>query len=334
MEAADQFSIRVPQSLDDWEAQRFEARSALWNLLGDVPSLFTPQPAVTSIERRDGYTLECFEFDNGAGATVYGYLLIPAEIRGAAPAILYQHTHGHRYERGKDELFRDAPMGTAPGQALVEAGYVVAAVDAYAFGQRQYHGPTRDLKSGDETELTLFKKFLWEGKSLWGMILRDDLLTLNYLLTRPEVDPARVGTTGMSMGGSRATWLAALDNRIAAVIPVAQMTRYRDFAKRGDYNLHSVYYYLSGVLKSGLDMEVITSLTAPRPQRILIGDRDPLSPIEGVYTIDTFARRVYELYGAVDRFQMIVYEGVGHAYTPEMFRAVLDGFGAYLWTEI
>ncbi len=222
-------------------------------------------------------------------------------------------------------------MGTAPGPALVKAGYAVVAIDAYAFGPRQFHGPTRGMKSGAETELTLFKKFLWEGKSLWGMILRDDLLALNYLLSRPEaVDSARIGATGMSMGGSRATWQAALDERIAAVIPVAQMTRYHDFANHGDFNLHSIYYYLPGVFKSGLDMEVITSLTAPRPQRILIGDQDPLSPMTGVKMIETFTRKVYELYRAADRFQVNVYEGVGHTYSPEMFRAMLDGFNTYL----
>jgi dienelactone hydrolase len=58
----------------------------------------------------------------------------------------------------------------------------------------------------------LFKQFLWEGATLWGMMVRDDILALNYLLSRPEVDPAQVGTTGMSMGATRAWWLAALDD--------------------------------------------------------------------------------------------------------------------------
>jgi dienelactone hydrolase len=162
------------------------------------------------------------------------------------------------------------------------------------------------------------------------MLLRDDLLVLNYLLTRPEVDPTRVGTTGMSMGGSRATWLAALDERIKVVIPVAQMTRYHDFAERGDYSLHGIYYYVPGILRSDLDMEMIVSLTAPRPQLILIGDSDPLSPIEGVYKIASFAQQVYSLYNASDRFHVSIYEGLGHSYSREMFQAMLDGFRTYL----
>jgi dienelactone hydrolase len=329
MEAAGSHAIHVPKDIHDWEAQRQEARLTLGKLLGDLPPLFTPQPTITAVEQHDGFTLERFEFDNGANAVVYGLLLIPAANR-PMPAILYNHAHGGNYARGKDELFQDDPIGTGRGSALAQAGYVVIAVDAYAFGQRQSQAPNPHISTGSETEQAWFKKFLWEGKSLWGMMLRDDLLALNYLLTRPEVDAARVGTTGMSLGGSRATWLAALDERIAAVIPVAQMTRYRDFAERGDFNLHSIYYYVPGVFQSGLDMEVIVSLSAPRPQTILIGDSDPLSPIEGVDKIAAFARQVYGLYHASDQLQVIVYGGIGHTYTPAMFRAMLDGFRAGL----
>jgi dienelactone hydrolase len=322
--------LALPHTLAEWERQRIKARATLWTLLGDLPPLFTPEATVSRIEHREGFILEHFTFDNGADATVYGYLLIPDGITASAPAILYHHAHGHHYQRGKEELFRDAPMGTPPGKVLVESGYIVAAIDAYAFGQREFHGPTADLKSGAETELALSKKFLWQGTSMWGMMVRDDLLALNYLLSRPEVNPARVGTTGMSLGGSRATWLTALDERLAAVIPVAQMTRYEDFARSGNFNLHSIYYYVPGMLKSGLDMEIITSLTAPRPQRILIGDQDPLSPVEGVRTIDRFTHTVYELYGSADRYEMVIYEGQAHTYSPQMFEAMLEGFKSYL----
>lgn len=324
MESIVENSIQLPRTIHEWEAQRIKAKTALWKLLGDLPALFTPQPKVIAVEQRDGFTLEHFEFDNGADSTVYGYFLIPETIRGPAPAILYHHAHGGKYSRGKDELFQDDPLGMVRGAALVRAGYIVIAVDSYAFGERQQQGPVGNLNTGSETEQAWFKKFLWEGKSLWGMMVRDDLLALDYLLSRPEVDPTRIGTTGMSMGGSRSTWLAALDERAAAVIPVAQMTRYADFARRGDYNLHSIYYYLPGVFQSGLDMEVIVSLAAPRRQIILIGDSDPLSPIEGVHKIGTFAGHIYGLYHAPDQFQLIVYQGAGHIYTSEMFRTMLN----------
>ena len=80
------------------------------------------------------------------------------------------------------------------------------------------------------TELSLFKHFLWQGRTLWGMMIHDDLSALAYLCSRPEVDDGRIGATGMSLGASRSTWVAALDESVKAVAPVSQMTRYRDFA--------------------------------------------------------------------------------------------------------
>lgn len=210
------------------------------------------------------------------------------------------------------------------------AGFVVLAVDAYAFGERQTQGPAGAAEMGADTELSLVKKFLWEGRTLFGMMIHDDLLALNYLLSRPEVDSTRIGATGMSLGGSRSTWLAALDERIRVVIPIAQMTRYQSYDRQGRYGGHGVYYYLPGMLKSGIDMEHLVALAAPRPQLILIGDSDPLSPIDGVRAIENFVKPIYERYGAGDVFQTIVYPGVKHEFTSAMFHAMLHWFQQHL----
>lgn len=316
--------IRLPATADEWHETSRQTRVALWRLLGDLPAPRTPQAQIVSRESRDGYTLEKIVFPNLLGDTVYGYMLVPGTGSGPFPAVLYQHAHGGDYERGKDELFHPGTIGRPPGEALVRQGYAVLAIDAYAFGERQRQGPAGERETGRETEWSLFKHFLWQGKNLWGMMVHDDLLALEYLLTRPEVDASRVGVTGMSMGGSRATWLAALDERVRVVIPVCQMTRYADLAAHGDYACHSFYYYVPGILGHGLDMELIASLAAPRAQLVLVGDQDPLSPIEGVHTIAGFARHVYDLYDAGDRYALMVYEGIGHRYTPEMFDVVLD----------
>ncbi len=317
-------SVNLATTTAEWEFFADGARDTLWKLLGDLPPLFTPTPTITEREAHDGYTVEKLSFDNGAGATVYGYLVIPDGIQQPAPAVLYHHMHGGKYELGKDELWQDWLIGVAPGPALAKAGFVVLAIDAYSFNQRIAQGPAGDREQGAATEQALFKHFVWQGKTLWGMIVRDDLLALNTLLSRPEVDPQRVGVTGMSLGGSRTTWLGALDQRVKAVIPVAQMTRYADFAATGNYNLHSIYYYVPGFLKSGLDMEILTSLVAPRAQMILIGEADPLSPLVGVHKIIDFTRQVYRLYGAEDRFIAGLYPGTAHKYTVPMFERMVE----------
>ena len=322
-QAAPQLARPLPPTLEAWQSQRNHDRQTLFSLLGDMPPMFTPRLHIAATEQRDGYTLQSFSFDNEAGSTVPGWLLIPGGLTAPAPAVLYLHAHGGKYARGKNELFDDPLMGFSPVPTLMAAGCIVMAIDCYAFGERSTVLPVGTMEASREVELSWFKKFLWEGRSLWGMIVRDDTLALNALLAHPQVDPSRVALTGMSLGGSRTTWLAALDDRPAAVIPVAQMTRYADFAARGQYHRHSVYYYVPSALKSGLDMEILTALVAPRPQTILIGDSDPLSPIEGVRKIDAFTRHIYGLYGADDRYRTVYYEGVDHAYTPQMFDDLL-----------
>jgi dienelactone hydrolase len=323
-------AIAAPQTLQEWQVVRGQIRAKLWNMLGYMPPVFTPQPKVVSREQRDGYVLEKIEFENGAGALVPGWVLIPDGAQNA-PAILYNHAHGGDYTIGKREIFEDRyDLHNQLGVEFVKRGYVVLAIDAYLFDERQGKGPGGPNEVDKEAELTLAKKFLWEGGCLMGMLLRDDLLALNYLLTRPEVDPERVGTTGMSLGGTRTTWIAALDDRVKVAIPVAQMNRYQEFAATGKYVYHGMYYYVPGILRSGVNMEHLVALVAPRPQLILIGDSDGLSPIEGVHIIDDFNRHIYDLYGAGEQFKTVIEAGIAHAYTPTMFAATLDWFGRWL----
>jgi cephalosporin-C deacetylase-like acetyl esterase len=77
------------------------------------------------------------------------------------------------------------------------------------------------------TELDTFKEMLWKGQVLWGMMVYDTLRGLDYLFTRPEVDPARIGTLGMSMGSTMAWWVAALDPRLKLCVDICCLTDYQ-----------------------------------------------------------------------------------------------------------
>lgn len=297
-------------------------RARLWELLGNIPDIYVPDVQIDYTKQMKNITIEHFVFKNGVGDIVYGYLLIPNDVEHPAPAILYNHLHGGRYKLGKEIILQTWSHGYIEGIELAKAGFIVMAIDCYAFGERFVDGHT--------TEQNLFKHFLWGGRTLWGMMLHDDLLALEYLRSREEVDDTRIGTTGMSLGGSRATWLSALDEGIKVTIPIAQMTRYGDFAASGNYDLHSIYYYVPNMLRSGIDMEHIVSLTAPRYQHILIGEQDPLSPITGVEKIVNFARDIYAERDASHNFNITHYPNTGHVYTPQMFKTILASFKQHL----
>ena len=313
-----------PASRRAWEKQRTEIRKQLWKLLGDLPPRpKTPDVHTLSREDRGEYTLEKFEFDNLAGDIVPGYLLLPKNASAKVPAILYCHWHGGEYDIGKEELFQAKHTPEPPGPTLARRGYAVIAIDACCFGERNGKGPGGPDDTGTKGELTASKLNLWFGRTLWGMILRDDLMALDYLASRPEVDANRIGVTGMSMGSTRSWWLMALDERIKTAVCVACMTRYRDLIAAEQLKAHGIYYFVPGMLKH-FDTDAVISLAAPRPILFLTGDSDAGSPIGGIHAIENSAKKVYALYGGQDNFQSVVYPGLGHEYLPEMWQKMLS----------
>jgi dienelactone hydrolase len=316
-------AFQVPPSLPAWEKKRQQVRAQLWSLLGQLPPR-PKSPAVETLSREDrgDYTLEKFQFDNAAGATVPGYLLLPKNRSAKAPAILYCHWHGGQYNLGKDELFESKHTPQPPGPTLAKRGFAVLAIDAYCFGERNGAGPGGPDEKGSDGEMTASKFNLWVGRTLWGMILRDDLMALDYLAARPEVDASRIGVMGMSMGATRAWWLMALDERLKTGVPICCLTRGRNLIDDKLLRAHSIYYFVPGLLNH-FDNEAIIALIAPRPVLFLDGDQDGTSPMDGIHAIESAVRPAWRLYGAEDKFQSIVYPGQGHLYTPEMWSKTL-----------
>ncbi|MFA6543026.1 MAG: alpha/beta hydrolase family protein [Limisphaerales bacterium] len=309
----------VPKTKAAWEKQRAGVRATLWQLLGKLP----PRPKVPKVttlvrEDRGDYIFEKFTFDNGAGATVPGYVFLPKGATGKSPAILYCHWHGGQYDIGKDELLGTNAVPVPPGPALARRGYVVLGVDAYCFGERNGQGPGGPAEKGGAGEMTASKFNLWVGRSLWGMILRDDLMALDYLASRKEVDASRIGVTGISMGATRTWWLMALDERLRAGVAVACMTRYTDLIRIEGLKYHGIYYFVPGMLNH-FDSEAVMALAAPRPMLFMTGDKDYGSPIEGIRKLEAKLRPAYGLYRAEARFENVVYPGLGHVYLPEMW---------------
>jgi len=321
----------VPEDPELWRQQRAVLRATLWRLLGDLPARPRPEVRVLEVSEEGGRRVERFEFENGAGARVPGVLVLPAQRRGKVPGILYCHWHGGEYEGGKREIFESRHTPGVPATELVRRGYAVLAIDAYCFGERNGRGPGSDEKGG-AGELTASKWNLWFGRTLWGMILRDDLLALDYLASRPEVDADRLGVTGISMGATRSWWLMALDERLRAGVAVACLTRYQDLIREGQIRAHGIYYYVPGFLQH-FDSEAVISLIAPRAALFLNGDRDGGSPVSGIRRIESVARSVWALHGASERFESRVYEGVGHEYTPDMWLRMLGWMERHLRPE-
>lgn len=310
-------------NLEAWQQRRAGLRDSLAGLLGNLPAAGTPDVRILSREQKQGYTLEKFEFDNGLGAVVPGYFLIPDKGEPQYPAIFYCHWHGGNYDLGKQEIFTTHHTPEVPAEALTQAGYVVMAIDAYCFGERSGKGPGGPDEKGSAEEMSTSKKALWLGRSLWTMMVRDDRMALNYLFTRPEVDTQRVAVTGISMGATRSWWLMALDDRIKTGVAVGCLTRYQDLIAEEKLRAHGIYYFVPGILNY-FDTEAIVSLIAPRAVLFMTGDEDIGSPVSGIRTIDAKVRPVYALYDREKDFENIIYPNTGHVYTPAMWERMKE----------
>ncbi len=322
--------FKAPSNLETWQHRRVEIRETLVKLMGNLP----PRPELPAVrilsrEEKDHYTVEKFEFDNGAGATVPGYFLIPKNGNKIHPAIFYCHWHGGNYDLGKQEIFTTHHTPEVPGETLAGAGYVVMAVDAYCFGERSGKGPGGPKEIGGAEEMSASKRELWYGRSLWAMMVRDDLMALDYLFTRPEVDTKRVAVTGISMGATRSWWLMALDERIKTGVAVGCLTRYQELIAEEKLKAHGIYYFVPGILNH-FDTEAIISLIAPRPILFMTGDEDIGSPVAGIHKIDEKVRPVYQLYGRQNAFENIIYPKTGHVYTPDMWKNMQEWMKRHL----
>jgi dienelactone hydrolase len=320
--------LTAPSTPQIWMSERQRIRIELEKLLGDLP----PRPAVPRVqvisrENHGTYEVERFHFDNGLGETVPGVFILPTHRSGRLPALLYCHWHGGEYQGGKSEVFENRHTPEVPAAALAARGYAVLAIDAPCFGERNGRGPdgTRDAAG----EQSASKYHLWYGRSLWGALLRDDRMALDYLLSRPEIDPARIGVTGISMGATRSWWLMALDERIKAGVAVACLTRYQDLIAEGGLRHHGIYYFVPGMLRQ-FDTESVIALAAPRPLLCLTGGKDGGSPVSGIRRIEEAVRPIWRLTGRDGGFESVIYPELGHVYTPEMWLRMLAWFDSEL----
>jgi dienelactone hydrolase len=330
LEFVDVPEFTVPTQREAWMKERSEIRATLWRLMGDFP----PRPAVPRVtvgSRTDheGYVLEKFIFGNGLGSSVPGYLFLPKNDGRRVPAILYCHWHAGQYEVGKEEMMRQNAAPETPGPALARRGYAVLGIDACCFGERNGQGPGGPGDKGGAGELAASAFSLWAGRTLWGSMIRDELMALDYLCSRPEVDAQRIGVTGISMGSTLSWWLMALEDRLKTAVCVGCMTRYQNLIDEEKLGEHGIYYFVPGMLRH-FDTEAVIACAAPRPMLFMTGDRDRGSPARGIALIEEKVAPVYRLMGRGADFTSILYPDTGHVYLPAMWGRMVAWMDAHL----
>jgi hypothetical protein len=311
----------TPAEFAAWQARR---REQLWGLLGDLPPRNRPIGSrLIASEKHPGFTLERLELDLNGVEAVPAVLLLPDQRQPKAPGLVYIHAHGGTYEVGKEELLNGRGE-VLPAYAPVCAakGLVTLSIDSWCFSGRKH------LEDGRQGEHDTFKEMLWRGRVLWGMMMYDEVQAVSYLAGRAEVDPLRIGAFGLSMGSTKAWWLAALDPRVSLCVDLCCLTDYEELIKIENLKGHGFYYFVPSLLKHFAARDV-NALIVPRPHLSLNGREDLLTPPAGVERIRDHLVPLYRRYGREQDCRIELFD-CGHRETPEMRKLVDEWFERYL----
>jgi hypothetical protein len=304
-------------SWPEFEAYQKRRRKELWGLLGDLPWDHKPAPAqLVSSEKHPGYTLDRLTLDLNGVEPVPALLLVPDHRDERAPGLLYIHWHGGMYDLGKEQLLVGTSVQPPYAPVCTDKGIVTLAIDSWCFGERK-HDPNGGIGEEDA-----FKLMLWNGQVLWGMMMFDEFRALDYLASRSEVDATRLGVTGMSMGATKAWWLAGLDPRLQLCVDLCCLTDSVALIKTHNLRGHGIYYYVPSLLKHFQTAE-INELIVPRSHLSLNGRLDPLTPPEGVERIREHLLPLYARYGSAENCRIDLFE-CAHEELPAMRELVLE----------
>jgi dienelactone hydrolase len=306
-----------PNAGEAFSAFQARRRQELWGLLGDLPWDYKPGPAQpVKTEKHEGYTLERLVLDLNGVEPVPALLLVPDKRPKPAPGLLYIHWHGGMYDLGKEQLLVGADAQPAYAPVCAEKGIVTLAIDSWCFGERKHE---TDGRTGEEDA---FKLMLWRGQVLWGMMMFDEFRALDYLAGRPEVDSRRLGALGMSMGSTKAWWLAALDPRVRLCVDICCLTDFEELIRTQNLKGHGIYYYVPSLLKHFQTVQ-INELIVPRPRLSVNGRQDGLTPPAGVERIRDRLLAQYREHGKPEDCRIELFD-CGHVELPEMRKLILE----------
>jgi cephalosporin-C deacetylase-like acetyl esterase len=303
-----------PTSFNSIEEFEKYKRSALLQLrrslgLDPWPERTPLNPRTVGVVERGDYKIEKIIFESQPGFLVNALLYLPKKAKFPVPGIL--SPIGHYADQG---FFIWSEQGRCIG--LARKGYAVLTYDPISQGERQW--------LGKGVHDTLRRKIILSGMEVSGLMFWDSIRGIDYLVSRPEVDPEKIGVTGVSGGGFNTLYTAVLDERVKAVAPCGYATTTEALIKRASAGCCS---YLPN-LELFANLQNIYSLIAPRKLLILGGLMDILS--DRLLQIYESAKSVYALYGAEDNIQYYVDPDAGHTYSKPMRLAMYRHFNRWL----
>ncbi|MFH1719695.1 MAG: prolyl oligopeptidase family serine peptidase, partial [Planctomycetota bacterium] len=296
------------KSAEDWEKLRPGYKEEYFHMLGlwPMPEKTPLKATVTGTLKGDGFVVDMLHYQSRPGLYVTANLYRPARIdKGRRlPAVLYVCGHSMRGRNGNKTAYQ------SQGMWFARHGYICLVLDSLQLGEIAgiHHGTYRE------------GRWWWHSRGYTpaGVECLNGIRGIDYLISRPDVDPDRIAVTGISGGGAATFWIAAADERAKVAVPVSGMADLPSYVSNRVINGHCDCMFLYNTFQ--WPWTRIAALVAPRPLLFTNSDQDGIFPMDANQRVINRLERVYSLYGASDFVDSVVSIG-GHAYRKDIRQA-------------
>lgn len=286
------------ETAEQWLERQAEVSEILMTIVGPFPEKTPLNPQVTGILKKDGYRVEKVIYESMPGLYVTAGLFIPDDLEGKTPAIIY--ASGHTGDGFRSPAYQKVILN------LVKKGFIVLAYDPIGQGERlQYFdaekGSSRIGGSTKEHSYVGAQCFI-SGKSFARYRTWDGIRSIDYLMTREEVDPERIGLTGRSGGGTLTSYIGAVDDRVYAAAPECYISGFKRLIESaGPQDAEQNFYH---GIASSIDHADLLEIRAPRPTLMITTTRDFFN-IQGARETYEEVKKAYKALGKEENMGMV-----------------------------
>jgi cephalosporin-C deacetylase-like acetyl esterase len=314
--------LRALRTQEDWLAYCRGVRERFRAALGPLPERTPLNPRVTGVLERDGYVVEKLLIESQPGFCVTANLYRPPVVTAPLPAVLGPIGH---WADGKAEV-----RVQARGIGLARQGYVALVYDSIGQGERSqfwdHGGDSPRLRNCALEHTAASLPCFLIGQTVINHMVWDGVRLLDYLVERDDVDARRIGCTGASGGGTHTMFLAALDDRITAAVPVCSTSSYERMLAQGQIGNPCQDPVRSYV--DNLDMADLLMAAVPRPLQIIVAQYD-VFPLAGAREVYLDVADCYRACGVRERASFVEVPA-RHDYNQPMRESMYAWFNRWL----
>ena len=314
--------VAAIQTRTAFDQRKAQVRATILELIGGLPEHRGPV-AVKEFGSLtgDGFRVEKLAYESLPGFWVTANLYIPATGAGPFPAVLL--APGHE-ATGKQSQY-------SFGGNFARSGIMALAIDPLGQGERlQFFDPEKKASTiggstGEHGEANIPAMLI--GEDIARYFVNDSMRGIDYLVSRRDVNPDRIGALGCSGGGTSTAYLAALDDRVKVAGVACYITSFKELLSSAT-GVQEAEQSIPNFIEQGLDFADYVEAFAPKPYAVISTMAD-MFPFEGARQSVEEAKGVYKLYGAEDHLQWITGPG-GHGNLGPISPGILGFFIHYL----